>query len=207
MFDTLLHFARESWGLLPLLAVMFVLGVAVIIERVIFFRRRVIGGRTLQHDLAHLRRGDLQAADQLMAHYRDTLQGQLVVSALQAKGAGEPALERQIDESIMFQMPKMDRNLWVLDTCVTLGPLLGLLGTIVHLIEAFSVLSQHRGQQMSSVTAPIANALVATAAGLLVAIFCVVFLNYFNKRIRLTVNQFDLIKSMLVGRFANMAAI
>ena len=42
----------------------------------------------------------------------------------------------------------------------------------------------------------------STACGLTIAIICVIFLNYFNKRIRMTVNQFDLIKSLLVSRFA-----
>lgn len=201
--ETIIHFARDSWGLLPLLAVMFVLGLGVIIERLFFFRRRVTGGRSLQHDLTHVGPGDTAAASELLDHYRLTVQGDLVASALAAQGSAEQVFERRLDESIMFQMPRMDRYLWLLDTCVTLGPLLGLLGTIVHLIEAFSVLSQNKGQQVASVTAPIASALVATAAGLIVAIFCVVFVNYFNKRIRLTVNQLDLIKSMLVGRFSS----
>ena len=73
----------------------------------------------------------------------------------------------------------------------------------MHLIEAFAVLSRQQGQAMGSVTAPIAQALVATAAGLVVAVVCVVALNFFNKRIRLLVNQLDLIKSQLIGRLAS----
>lgn len=202
LFSDLIHYARDSWGLLPLLALLFVTGVAVIIERSFFFQRNVRAGQALQHDLAHVADGDTRAATQLQDHYKDTIQGELVASALHAQGRDAPSFERRIEEAIMFQMPRMDRYLWVLDTCVTLGPLLGLLGTIVHLIEAFAVLAHNSNHQVGSVTSPIAHALVATAAGLLVAIVCVVFLNYFNKRIRITINQLDLIKSMLVGRFA-----
>lgn len=202
MFATAIHYARESWGLLPLLALVFIVGLAVIIERLYFFQRRVRAGASLEYDLTQVRDGDACAASQVQAHYAQTIQGQLVQAALQHAGAPEPSLERVIEESIMFQMPKMDRYLWILDTCVTLGPLLGLLGTIVHLIEAFAILSNSPEHHIGSVTAPIADALVATAGGLMVAILCVVFLNYFNKRIRLTINQMDLIKSMLVGRFA-----
>jgi biopolymer transport protein ExbB len=202
MIDTLLQYAKDSWGLLPLLFVLFVTGLAVIIERFVFFRRSIFGGRALQRALNEMPAGDVRAAMQLRDDYRHTLQGRLVNSALSAKGSAEPVFERRMDETIMDLMPRMDRYLWVLDTCITLGPLLGLLGTIVHLIEAFSVLSHDASHQVGSITGPIAHALVATAAGLIVAITCVVFLNYFNKGIRITVNQLDLIKSMLVHRFA-----
>jgi biopolymer transport protein ExbB len=202
MFEHLIQYARDSWGLLPLLALVFIAGLSVIIERLFFFHRSIRAGLTLEYDLAQVAEGDVQAAQKVQDHYSHTVQGQLVQTALNLAGSPELKMERQIEESIMFQMPKMDRYLWVLDTCVTLGPLLGLLGTIVHLIEAFAVLSASPEHHVGSVTAPIAHALVATAAGLMVAILCVVFLNYFNKRIRLTINQMDLIKSMMVGRFA-----
>ncbi len=202
MLEHIIQYARDSWGLLPLLALVFIAGLSVIIERLFFFQRCVRAGLTLEHDLAQVADGDLKAAQLVQEHYAQTVQGQLVRAGLKLVGSPEPKMERHIEESIMFQMPKMDRYLWVLDTCVTLGPLLGLLGTIVHLIEAFAVLSASPEHHVGSVTAPIAHALVATAAGLMVAILCVVFLNYFNKRIRLVINQMDLIKSMMVGRFA-----
>ncbi len=106
----------------------------------------------------------------------------------------------------MFQMPRLDRNLWILDTAVTLGPLLGLLGTIIGMVESFSVLGTSGTANPNGVTGGIGHALTATACGLTIAIVCVIFLNYFNKRIRMTVNQFDLIKSLLVSRFAGLNA-
>jgi biopolymer transport protein ExbB len=99
-------------------------------------------------------------------------------------------------------MPRLDRNLWVLDTAVTLGPLLGLLGTIIGMVESFNVLGSSGTANPNGVTGGIGHALTATACGLVIAIVCVIFLNYFNKRIRMTVNQFDLIKSLLVSRFS-----
>lgn len=205
-WQTLIDIARSSWGLLPLLVLVFIAGLTVIFERLYFFRRAVHAGLTLEYDLQKVGIRQTDAGRQVAQHYSGTVQAEVVTAALARAGASEPSLDRHLEEAIMFQMPKLDRNLWVLDTCVTLGPLLGLLGTIVHMIEAFSVLAATRVQGAGSVTAPIAHALVATAAGLVVAIVCVVFLNYFNKRIRLVVNQLDLIKSMLIGRFAAEAA-
>ncbi|WP_028312969.1 MotA/TolQ/ExbB proton channel family protein [Derxia gummosa] len=203
MLDTLIQYSKDSWGLIPLLLLVFIIGVAVIVERFFYFQRSIKAGATLEYDLRQVPAGDATKAQAVATHYAATVQAELVKTALDARGKPEDAFDREVEEAIMFQMPKLDRNLWVLDTCVTLGPLMGLLGTIIHMIEAFSALAANGGQNAHSVTGPISHALVATAVGLCIAIVCVVFLNYFNKRIRLLINQMDLIKSMLVSRFAS----
>lgn len=199
---TLIQLARDSWGLLPLLVVVLVIGLGVILERASFFLRRVAPGEHLSDELMLVAPGRSAEVATLAGRYAGTVQGALVSESLPLAGRAEPQLERDIEERVMSMLPRLDRHLWVLDTCVTLGPLLGLLGTIVHLIEAFAVLSRQQGQAVVSVTAPIAHALVATAVGLVVAVVCVVALNFFNKRIRLLINQLDLIKSQLVGRLS-----
>jgi biopolymer transport protein ExbB len=145
---------------------------------------------------------NLSDAQKVAEHYGQTVQGELVKSALKVRGKPEAVVERELEETIMFQMPRLDRNLWILDTAVTLGPLLGLLGTIIGMVESFNVLGTSGTANPNGVTGGIGHALTATACGLTIAIICVIFLNYFNKRIRMTVNQFDLIKSLLVSRFA-----
>ncbi|WP_313519665.1 MotA/TolQ/ExbB proton channel family protein [Pseudomonas sp.] len=202
MLEAVIQYSKDSWGIIPLMLVIFIIGIAVIIERYFFFRKSIKSGASLDADLKHVAMGNLADAKKVAEHYSRTAQGKLVVAAVDASGKTEAAMEREVDEAMMGQAPLLDRNLWVLDTCVTLGPLLGLLGTIIHMIQVFSVLAANTSQKVSSVTGPIAHALVATAVGLCIAITCVVFLNYFNKRIRLVVNQMELIKSMLVSRFA-----
>ncbi|WP_110946650.1 MotA/TolQ/ExbB proton channel family protein [Pseudomonas bohemica] len=204
MFEGVIQYSRDSWGIIPLMLVIFIIGIAVIIERYFFFRKSIQSGASLDADLRHVSYNNEHDARQVAGHYQRTVQGKLVEAALDAPNKSEAAMEREVDESIMVQMPYLDRNLWVLDTCVTLGPLLGLLGTIIHMIQVFSVLAANSSQKVSSVTGPIAHALVATAVGLCIAITCVVFLNYFNKRIRLVVNQMELVKSMLISRFATI---
>ena len=111
------------------------------------------------------------------------------------------ALDRHIDEAILEAVPVMDRNLWVLDTAVTLGPLLGLLGTIFGMVKTFNVLgSEGMGAGAGAVTGGIGEALVATGVGLFIAIVGLIFLNYFNKRVRLGVQQMELIKLTVVNR-------
>lgn len=189
-------------GLIPLLAFIFLLGISIIVERFMFFSRAVKAGKTLEHDLKMVEPANLSDAQKVAEHYGQTVQGELVKSALKVRGKPEAVVERELEETIMFQMPRLDRNLWILDTAVTLGPLLGLLGTIIGMVESFNVLGTSGTANPNGVTGGIGHALTATACGLTIAIVCVIFLNYFNKRIRMTVNQFDLIKSLLVSRVA-----
>ncbi|KKB63177.1 flagellar motor protein MotA [Robbsia andropogonis] len=202
MLQTLIQYSAQSLGLIPVLALIFLLGVAVIIERLAFFSHAVFSGKTIEHDLKLLSEHNTEDAEKLVAHYARSVQTELLRSAIKMNGRTEEAVEREIEETIMFQMPRLDRNLWILDTAVTLGPLLGLLGTIFGMVQSFNVLGASGTANPNGVTGGIGHALTATACGLLIAIVCVIFLNYFNKRIRMTVNQFDLIKSMLVSRFS-----
>ncbi|MFM0752108.1 MotA/TolQ/ExbB proton channel family protein [Paraburkholderia strydomiana] len=202
MLNTLINYSVQSMGLIPVLAFIFLLGISIIVERFMFFSRAVKAGKTLEHDLKMVEPANLSDAQKVAEHYKATVQGELVKSALKVQGKPEVVVERELEETIMFQMPRLDRNLWILDTAVTLGPLLGLLGTIIGMVESFNVLGTSGTANPNGVTGGIGHALTATACGLTIAIICVIFLNYFNKRIRMTVNQFDLIKSLLVSRFA-----
>ena len=106
-----------------------------------------------------------------------------------------------IDETILETVPAMDKHLWVLDTAVTLGPLMGLLGTIFGMIKTFDVLGgDGLGGGAKAVTGGIGEALIATGVGLFIAIVGLIFLNYFNKRVRLGVHQMELIKLTVVNR-------
>ncbi|MEF9995069.1 MAG: MotA/TolQ/ExbB proton channel family protein [Burkholderiaceae bacterium] len=202
MFDTAVQWSKDSWGLLPLMACVFIIGLSIVIERAVYLSKTIKNGLSLEYDLLRVKRGDTVDGEKVAKHYANTFQGDLVKTALENKGQSSEELERKLDESIMFQLPKLDRNLWMLDTAVTLGPLLGLLGTIIGMIESFNVLGAAGVSNPTGVTGGIAHALIATAVGLSIAIVCVVPLNYFTKRIRLVVNQLDLIKAMLIDRYA-----
>lgn len=202
VLDTLITWSKDSWGLLPLMGIVFIIGVAVVIERAVYLSKTVKQGLSLEYDLLRVQRGDVANGEKVANHYAKSFQGELVRTALKNKGATSEVMERALDEAIMFQLPKLDRNLWMLDTAVTLGPLLGLLGTIIGMIESFNVLGVAGVSNPNAVTGGIAHALIATAVGLSIAITCVVPLNFFTKRIRLVINQLDLIKQMLIERYA-----
>jgi biopolymer transport protein ExbB len=76
----------------------------------------------------------------------------------------------------------MRRFLGILDTMITVAPLLGIFGTVTGIINSFEVLGSSGIEQPLAVTAGIAEALLTTAGGLAIAIPSVFFYNYFNSR-------------------------
>jgi biopolymer transport protein ExbB len=104
-----------------------------------------------------------------------------------------------LEEAVMREVPMLDRSLWVLDTVITLAPLLGLFGTIIGMFGAFSVLGDIQNAA-SQVTGGIAEALIATAFGLFIAMIGLVFFNGLNTKVRLIVHQLEVIKLMLLNR-------
>ena len=85
------------------------------------------------------------------------------------------------------ELPKLERFIAALSTISTVAPLLGLLGTILGMIQSFAVISTVGSGRSTALASGIANALLTTAAGLIIAIPSVVFYNYFvnavNKKI------------------------
>ena len=80
------------------------------------------------------------------------------------------------------ELARLRRYLPVLDTVITLSPLLGLLGTVTGMIGAFGIMAQAGLNQPTAITGGVAEALIATAAGLGVAIVALVPYNFFQRR-------------------------
>lgn len=201
MWNSFVELAALSMGVIPVLVVLFTVALAVIIERLYFFHRVLSQGAAMEHDLKLVAYRAIDELNHVVTKFPGALQTGLVKMALSSQAPDAESAERHVDETILEVVPVMDRNLWVLDTAVTLGPLLGLLGTIFGMIKTFDVLgAQGMGAGAGAVTGGIGEALVATGVGLFIAIIGLIFLNHFNKRVRLGVQQMELIKLTVVNR-------
>ncbi|HOV64960.1 MAG TPA: MotA/TolQ/ExbB proton channel family protein [Spirochaetia bacterium] len=89
---------------------------------------------------------------------------------------------REIEAALKALVKKTIRGLSILDTVVTVAPLLGILGTVTGIISAFRVLQVASGEAPRLVSLGIAEALLTTAFGLIIAIFSVIPFNYFSHR-------------------------
>jgi biopolymer transport protein ExbB len=95
----------------------------------------------------------------------------------------EYSLIKAMESAATEEVSRMRKYMGVLDTMITVAPLLGILGTVVGIIESFELLGSSGINTPKAVTGGIAQALITTASGLSIAIITVFPYNYFNSRI------------------------
>ena len=166
--------------MVPLLACS-VLTLTVIIERCVFWAgvelRR--DRRLLDEVLELCRVGDWPAVRERIAGSRDHVVRVLVSGILHR----EFSMAKAMEAAAVEELKKMRRFMGVLDTMITVAPLLGIFGTVLGIIASFEVLGTAGLEAPHLVTAGVAQALITTATGLAIAILSVFPFNYFNARI------------------------
>ena len=173
----------EKGGLvMPLLLAGSVLAVAVAVERFRVFGRATAGMEFFRAQLSEkLTAGDLAAALELSCQYQN-LSAVVAAAGLSRRERGSRAMELVMEETANRGAARLRQRLDLLSLMVTMAPLLGLLGTVVGMIRAFNVLNVSSGQPFA-ITGGVGEALVATAAGLCVAILALSLLSYFRMRL------------------------
>jgi len=197
----LITLANDSGGTLYVMLVLLLIALTVIIERTCFLSSMLSGGEQI---IAQLKKNQVLEFTNLSSKLTTKLK-QMPHARLLEVLDHEPAqvssgvLSEHLEEAIMHEVPTLDRSLWVLDTVITLAPLLGLFGTIIGMFNAFSVMGDIQSGT-TQITGGIAEALIATASGLLIAIIGLIFFNLLHNRVRLVMHQLETIKIMLVNR-------
>lgn len=95
-------------------------------------------------------------------------------------------LSRRISESTQT----LRKNLWILGTIGSSAPFVGLFGTIMGIMESFKAIGESGKSGFTVVAAGISEALIATAAGIIVAVIAVIFYNYFQTRVNAIAQDF-----------------
>ena len=111
------------------------------------------------------------------------------------------ALEEKGKEKAIEQIKLLERNMWLLSMAAHTSPLLRLLGTVTGMITAFNSISVNGTGDAAVLAKGISEALYTTAGGLIVAIPCMMFYNYFNKRIDLIVSDIEKTSTELLNYF------
>ncbi len=194
------HAAQSSGGILYLMVVLLFVALTVALERAWFLSRVISGGQRLLRALDPLPALSESQLLELALQFRSLPFARMLHAAAEHEHAHQfERLPDRLEEAMMREAPKADRRFWVLDTIVTLAPLLGLLGTIIGMFNAFQVLSSPSNAP-TQITGGVAEALLATASGLFVAMVGLVFFNGLSNRVRHVLQQMDMLKTMLINR-------
>ena len=158
-----------------------IIALTVIIERMIFWvvedHRR---DQALVNDVLSLaERGDWEMVRTSIGDSKDFALRILVAGILHKEFSMAKAMETAATDEI----DRMRRHLPILDTIITVSPLLGIFGTVIGIILSFEILGSAGIEEPQAVTAGIAQALITTASGLGIAILSLFPYNYFNSRV------------------------
>jgi len=177
MFDL---FQKGGIVMYPLLACSLI-SLTVILERILFWIREKRGADdSLVNEVLEL--GRLRKYDEIKTRTEGV--GDYVVRVLVCGLVHkEYSLSKAMEMAALEEIKGMKRYLPVLDTMITAAPLLGILGTVIGIIHSFDMLGRAGIQDPQTVTSGIAQALVTTAAGLLIAIFTLFPYNYFMSKV------------------------
>lgn len=173
-----------EWVLWLLIALS-VLSVAIMIERLIYFRATRIDFDGIQRDLRDLLdRREIDKAMERMRVQPSAIESQVVTAGLERFSDGLSAIGSAMASAKSRSKLRLQRNLSFLATLGNNAPFIGLFGTVIGVIKAFHDLASKKGAGPEAVMGSLSEALIATAVGLLVAIPAVIAFNYFQGRVR-----------------------
>ena len=167
----------------PLLACS-VLIITISIERLWFLQIRLVSPNGLTNQIVNLFNKDLINIKQAEEIAQLSSLGFLLVSCIKYKDLPRENLESKIEEKAVEVKYLLERNLNMLGTIATISPLLGLLGTVIGMITAFTGLTETSGANPDLLAAGISQALITTAFGLLIAVPGLVLHKYFEQKIK-----------------------
>ena len=157
-----------------------IIAVTVVLERIFWWTARWFrrDPKRIEKVFTAIEVGDVAEASRLSRDTRDPVL-RMMWNGLNHQHA---SLQGALQVAAGIEIKRAGRFLVVMDTLVTLAPLLGLLGTITGLIRSFSFLGNEE-LAVQAVTGGIAEALIATACGLGIAIFALIPFNFFTSRV------------------------
>ncbi len=199
--------AVGSEWILWLLVGLSLLSVAVMIERIIFYQG--VRGR----DAALVKDLHVALADNDTARARALLKdspapgARIAIQMLDTSSRGTNSMAAIMAALRPGEKLRLERNLNFLGTVGANSPFIGLLGTVLGIIETFRAIERQgvagSAEYSTAVMSGIYEALVATAVGLLVAIPAVIAYNFFTRRVKALLGESDALTNMVLALFSN----
>ncbi len=166
--QSLRDFFRNGGLLMYPIALLLILGLIIVAERYVRLSVKNRTGR-YREVLKLCEAGDLAAAKKRAENLRGSV-GLLIRKTLSKNYPNRAAAEKAMEEVFASEVPAIERGLTTISVFATTAPLLGLLGTVMGMVELFEVITMHGTSDPKLLAAGISIALITTEAGLIVAI-------------------------------------
>ena len=200
----MLHYLEVGGPILWVLVIISIGAFAVVLERIVFFARNEKNvGSNFKDEILSL--VDSKKLDEAIA-LCDTKKS-CVASAVKKflqkapKGIDVQDYEFILKEITIKETSPYESKLNLLASVISISPMLGLLGTVTGMIRAFTNISKYGAGDAAIVADGIAEALLTTAAGLMIAIPVIVVYNYLNRRLEKMENEIDDVVTNIINIF------
>ncbi len=182
-----------------------IIAVAVMIERFIVIARAGQDNEALVEQVrGQLKQGRVNEALALCEQSPGPI-AQLLASAVRNRDLDSDSIERAMEELALRETPVLYKRLGVLDTIITIAPLLGLLGTVTGMIRSFHIVGAASGlNNTAGISGGVAEALIATATGLAIAIVTLIGYNYLTEQVKQAIAEMEIRATQIMNILANL---
>jgi biopolymer transport protein ExbB len=190
---------------MPFILLCSIIAVAIIIERLIFFRKiKIDEGKMIDRLKQTLEKKHFDEALSICETNPSPVTNLMKVG-IEHRQYGTQILKDAIVDAANLEIPNLERNISALGTIASIAPLLGLLGTVIGIIISFRVIGGEGILHDPSLLAQgIAQALVSTASGIIVALPAIIFYNYLINKVNHIIirleNRVNSLVLLLLGR-------
>jgi biopolymer transport protein ExbB len=188
----MIDYMQKGGPLMWLILFCSVLAGAVFLERVTYFHRITIRVGEFMRGLSNLIQNHRFAEAQMECASSPTPVTRVIHAAIVRHQSTRAELKDIVQEAGQLEVPRLERRLGVLATIAFVAPLIGLLGTVIGLIEAFVTISSQSGfAGATDIASGIYQSLLTTAAGLVVAIPCAVGYSFLSSRVNALLHDME----------------
>ena len=175
-------FERGGFMMYPLV-LSSLLALAIIIERVISLKKKKIIIPEIINIVEQLKSlKDIDLAQSICSKYKGPLPNLIKLALTHGEQKETSDIKELMEEQGRQEIRYLEKWLVVLETIAVIAPLMGLLGTVLGMIRVFNVIKEQGIGQASALAGGIFEALFTTVAGLIIAIFALIFFNYFTHK-------------------------
>jgi len=174
------------------------IALTVILERLFAFHRLYrTDPAIIQETFHHLHQGDLTKATSV-CQKQQTPATSLLSVGIQHFHHPSEVMELVMKNQAEAWVPHLEKRIEIIDTVITAAPLMGLLGTITGMMSSFQVLSTTGINEPNAITGGVAEALIATATGLIIALICILAYNYLSSWVKSSLYELESLASRLL---------